>query len=46
MNYSCIIQYQNLKRGEIKNRQKVNFKLVNEDKKKVVDKNRVPRKTN
>ncbi len=34
MNYGCIIQYQNLKRGQIKNKQKMKFKVVNEDKKK------------
>ncbi len=34
MNYSCIIRYQNLKRGQIKNQQKMKFKLTNEDKKK------------
>ncbi len=34
MNYSCIIQYQNLKRWQIKNQQKIKFKPVNEDKKK------------
>ncbi len=30
---SCIIQYQNLKRGQIKNLQKMKIKLVNKDKK-------------
>ncbi len=34
MNYSCIIQYQNLKWEQIKNQQKMKFKLVNEGKKK------------
>ncbi len=34
MNYSCIIQYQNLKQVQIKNQQKMKFNLVNEDKKK------------
>ncbi len=34
MNYSCIIQHQNLKQGQIKNQQKMKFKLVNEYKKK------------
>ncbi len=34
MRYSCIIEYQNLKRGKIKNQQKINYKRVNEDKKK------------
>ncbi len=35
MNYSCIIHYQNPKRGQIKSQQKLKFKLVNEDKKKI-----------
>ncbi len=34
MNYSCIIQYQNLKRGQIKNQQKMKFELVNKNEKK------------
>ncbi len=35
MNYSCIIQYRNPKRGKIKSQRKMKFELVNEDKKLV-----------